>query len=249
MRSTLTTTDGIRLSGRRWLTSGTPRAAVVIVHGFTASADCPHVEALAASLHESDLDVVTYDARGHGGSEGESTLGDREQHDVAAAVELARERADHVVLVGASMGAIAAARCAASDPTLDGVVLVSCPARWKLPRSIRGVLAAGMTRTRPGRLLVSRLSGVRVAASWTNPAPPVALVAALEVPLAIVHGRDDRFISVADAAELYRVAPDPRRLTVVPRMGHAFGPDAVEPVGDAVAWTLSVRHATAPLAS
>jgi alpha-beta hydrolase superfamily lysophospholipase len=247
MRSTLTTTDGVRLSGRRWLTVGSPRAAVVIVHGFTASADCPHVEALAASLHDADLDVVTYDARGHGASEGESTLGDHEQHDVAAAVRLARERTERVVLVGASMGAIAAARCAASDPALDGVVLVSCPARWKLPRSVRGVLAAGMTRTRPGRLLVSRLSGVRVAAEWTNPAPPIALVAALDVPVAIVHGRDDRFIPAGNAAELYRVASDPRRLTVVPRMGHAFGPDAVDPVGDAVAWTLSARGAITPV--
>ena len=43
-----------------------PRAAVVVVHGFTASADCPHVEALAEALHGDELDVVTYDARGHG---------------------------------------------------------------------------------------------------------------------------------------------------------------------------------------
>ena len=48
---TLTTSDGLRLAGRRLLTEGPPRAAVVVVHGFTASAHCPHVEALAESLH------------------------------------------------------------------------------------------------------------------------------------------------------------------------------------------------------
>ena len=76
------------------------------------------------------FDVVSYDARGHGRSTGESTLGDLEQHDVAAAVALARTRSSDVVLVGASMGAIAALRYAATDPELRGVVAVSCPARW-----------------------------------------------------------------------------------------------------------------------
>ena len=135
--------------------------------------------------------------------------------------------ADRVVLVGASMGAVAAARYATTDPDLAGVVLVSCPSRWKLPRNVRGVLAAGMTRTRPGRLLVSRLSGVRLAPKWTNAMPPVGLVAELELPVALVHGRQDRFIVCGDAAQLYAAAPEPRRLTMVPRMGHAFGPDAI----------------------
>jgi len=246
MRPTLTTTDGLRLAGRRWDTVGTPRAAVVIVHGMAASADCPHVEALAEAMHRAALDVVTYDARGHGSSEGLSTLGDHEQHDVAAAVELARLRTEKVVLVGASMGAIAAARYATTDPALTGVVLVSCPSRWRLPRNVRGILAAGMTRTRPGRLLVARLSGVRLAAKWTNPAPPVDLVAGLEMPVAYVHGRDDRFIAASDAADLYRATPEPRRLTMVPRMGHAFGPLAIEPVDDAVEWVLATADAAMP---
>jgi alpha-beta hydrolase superfamily lysophospholipase len=246
MRPTLTTTDGLRLAGRHWETVGAPRAAVVIVHGMAASADCPHVEALAEAMHRAALDVVTYDARGHGSSEGESTLGDHEQHDVGAAVALARLRADRVVLVGASMGAIAAARYATTDADLAGVVLVSCPAHWKLPRNVRGILAAGMTRTRPGRVLVSRLSGVRLAAKWTNAAPPVDLVGRLQLPVAFVHGRDDRFIASDDAADLYRATPEPRRLTMVPHMGHAFGPLAIDAVDDAVEWVLDADERTQP---
>src|SRR6478752_2721726 len=154
---TLQTVDGLDLPARRLLVDGVPRAAVVVVHGFSASAACPQVEALAQALHDQDLDVVTYDARGHGRSPGESTLGDHEQHDVAAAVELARARTPHVVLVGASMGAIATLRYAVSDPELAGVVSVSCPARWRLPRNVRGVVAAAMTRTGLGRRLTARL--------------------------------------------------------------------------------------------
>jgi alpha-beta hydrolase superfamily lysophospholipase len=243
---TLTTADGLRLSGRRRLTVPPPRAAVVIVHGFTASANCPNVEALADELHGLGVDVLTYDARGHGASDGESTLGDAEEHDVAAAVALARQRAERVVLVGASMGAVAALRYAVTDDLLAGLVAVSCPAEWKLPRNVRGVLAAAMTRTPVGRRVVGRLSGVRIARRWTNPRPPLALAPELRVPVAFVHGGVDRFIDVRDAALLYDVAPEPKQLAIVPDMGHAFGAAAVERICSAVTWALDLPRDAAP---
>jgi alpha-beta hydrolase superfamily lysophospholipase len=238
-RRTLRTADGLDLVAHSRFAAGTPRAAAVIVHGFSASASCPNVGLVADALHADDLDVLTYDARGHGDSPGESTLGDHERHDVDAAVAFASERTERVVLVGASMGAIAALRCAATDDRLAGVVTVSCPAAWRLPRNVRGVLAAAMTRTRVGRRATSRLVGVRVASRWTQPAPPNELVGQLRVPVAFVHGTDDRFISVRDAAELWQAAPEPRRLTVVRGMGHAFEPAAVDAVRSGVEWALA----------
>jgi alpha-beta hydrolase superfamily lysophospholipase len=237
-RPTLTTADGLVLTSRRWLTSAPPRASVVLVHGFSASSVCPQVVALADALHADNLDVVTYDARGHGTSPGHSTLGDDERHDVGAAVTQARERAPAVVLVGASMGAIAVLRYAATDPDLAGVVAISCPAAWRLPRSARGVLGALMTRTPPGRELARRLIGVRIASRWNNPEPPIELVRRIAVPVTFVHGTHDRFIHPRDAALLHDAANDPRRLVIVEDMGHAFGPSAVDPTRAAVAWSL-----------
>ena len=233
---TLTTTDGIELVGRRWLVSGTPTAAVVIVHGFSASSKCPNVESLARALHGDGFDVVTYDARGHGDSAGESTLGDREERDVAAAVALARDRTSRVVLVGASMGGIATLRYAVSDPDIAGSVVVSCPAAWRLPRNVRGILGATMTRTWLGRRATARLIGVRVASRWTNPLPPLELAARVVTPVAYVHGTHDRLISARDATELADATRGPHRLTLVPGMGHAFEPSAIDPVREAVAW-------------
>ncbi len=236
---TMTTADGVHLAVRCRCAGDAPRAAVVVVHGFSASAACSNVESLAEVLYADGLDVVTYDARGHGSSEGESTLGDHEHHDVAAAVRCARERTPHVVLVGASMGAVAALRYAVSDPALVGVVSVSCPAQWRLPRNLRGVLAASMTRTPLGRRLTARLTGVRIAARWTDPEPPLSLVSRLEVPAVFVHGTNDRFISMRDAELLHNAANSARRLVIVKGMGHAFAPVADVPVQEAVAWTLS----------
>ena len=146
------------------------------------------------------------------------------------------------MLVGASMGGIAVLRYAASidDPeSLAGVVTVSCPAEWRLPRNARGVFAAALTRTPPGRALTSRLMRVQVAPRWTNPEPPIDLVPRITCPVAIIHGTADRFVAPAAAAELHRVANSPRRLDLVPGLGHAFEPESIPAVRDAVTWALA----------
>ncbi|MCU1430474.1 MAG: phospholipase/Carboxylesterase family protein [Actinomycetia bacterium] len=241
---TLLTIDGVHLTGRRWKTAEPAAATVVIVHGFSASSQCPNVAGVAEALHEDGFDVLTYDARGHGTSGGESTLGDHEEHDVAAAVALARERTPDVILVGASMGAIAALRYAATDADLAGVVTVSCPSQWRLPRNVRGLLAVVMTRTGAGRRLTSRLVGVRVANRWTNPEPPMALVPRVTAPFAVVHGTEDHFIPVRDAFELHEAATSPSRIDIIAGLGHAFEPLSIEAVRQSVAWVRD-RHAAA----
>lgn len=244
-RPSLVTSDAVALVGRQWLVEGTPRAAVVIAHGLGAHADDPTVVATAEALFARGLDVVTYDARGHGQSGGASTLGDLEEHDVAAAVELAARRTDAVVLVGASMGAIAVLRHASRRPGLAGVVTVSCPSRWVLPRTPRAFAAAVITRTAAGRALAAKAMRIRIASKWTDPDAPVALVPRISSPIAIVHGTADSFIPSSAAAELFAVAGEPRSLHLVEGMGHAFSAASLEPVCDAVDWVLAATAASA----
>ncbi|HEX4493574.1 MAG TPA: alpha/beta fold hydrolase [Acidimicrobiia bacterium] len=234
-----TTTDGVEIAGRHWEAdrSHSREVAVVLAHGFTASSHETHVVALASTLAAAGYEVVSYDARGHGASGGLSTLGDAERFDVAAAYGVAATIAPRVVLVGASMGAVAVLRHAAFAPAVDGVVVLSCPARWRLPRSAGGAAAVALTRTRLGRHLAARQLGVRVAPRWTAPAPPVELVGHVEGALAIVHGERDRFIPPSAARELHAVAPS-ARLRVVPGLGHGFAPLATEPLVRAIDWTL-----------
>jgi alpha-beta hydrolase superfamily lysophospholipase len=235
----LLTADAVTLAARIRKADGTPRAAVVVAHGLGAHSEEPSVVETVEALHARGLDVVTYDARGHGRSEGASTLGDLEALDVAAAVCLAGQRTDRVVVVGASMGAIAALRYAATAPTLAGVVTVSSPARWVLPRNPRAMAAALVTRTPFGRAIAARAMKIRIASAWTDPAPPVELVEQIEAPIAIVHGRADSFIPVSAAHELFARSGEPRRLHLTSGMGHAFGRSAIAPVCDAVEWCLA----------
>jgi alpha-beta hydrolase superfamily lysophospholipase len=159
----LRTADGLTLAADAWLTREPATAAVVLVHGFGGHRHDATVVAMAHELRAEGHAVITYDLRGHGESEGLCTLGDLERLDVAAAVVAARDLAPRVVLVGASLGAIAALRYAVdvtTDLDLAGVVTVSAPAQWRLTTP-RTALAAALTRTRIGRSLARR-RGVRL---------------------------------------------------------------------------------------
>jgi uncharacterized protein len=239
---TLQTSDGIALAGRTWRGHDSARAAVVLAHGFSASKDEAAVVTVAEALQQAGLHVISYDARGHGDSGGECTLGDLERLDVAAGVEAALAHSPRVVLVGASMGAIAVLRYAAGHPGLaglDGVVSVSSPSAWRVPRTPASLLAAGATRTALGRRLLANRLGLRIASKWTNPEPPRRLAARITAPLAVVHGRRDRFISFREGVELHRFAAGPRRLELVAGMGHAFDPLAIPVIVRCVDWCLA----------
>lgn len=237
----LRTADGVRLAGHVLVPGCEPVAAVVLVHGFTASGTHPDVVAQARLLADAGFAVVTYDSRGHGASGGWCTLGDDERHDVAAAVAVAARLQPQVVVVGASMGAIAALRYAATAGDVDGirgVVAVSGPAQWRLPLTLIGVLNALLIRTRLGRRLLARHAKVRVGSGWSRPEPPDALVARLTMPVTIMHGTLDRIIRLPTARLLHAAAREPRQLVIVEGMGHAFHRRAHPAVVEAVRWTL-----------
>ncbi|HEX6418931.1 MAG TPA: alpha/beta fold hydrolase [Acidimicrobiales bacterium] len=263
---TLHTADGVRLAARWWQPPVPPATgeAVVVVHGFCGGKDQPDVESIATHLAGGGRRVLTFDLRGHGGSEGATTLGLDERLDVDAAVRTARADADLVVVVGASMGGIAsiahlsdglvaaaavdgdghcgrddvpAAPAAGGDGArADGAVVVGTPALWRVPRSPRGVMAVALTQTRVGRAVTARRLGTRVAVSRGRGASPVERIAAVTCPVAVVHGLADRFVSATAARLLFEAAPEPRRLDLVPGMGHGFTAGAEEPVSAAVGW-------------
>jgi pimeloyl-ACP methyl ester carboxylesterase len=108
------------------------------------------------------------------------------------------------------------------------------------------LLAAGLTQTRVGRWLAVRHLDVRLAKGWSRPEAPVALAARVSVPLAVVHGAQDRFITPAEGRVLARAAGGPCRLVVVPGMGHAFEPLALDAIADALEWVMAGADRLAP---
>ncbi|MGH9230894.1 MAG: alpha/beta hydrolase [Acidimicrobiales bacterium] len=243
--TTLETGDGVRLAARWWEPASANGDAVVVVHGFAAHKDQPAVEQVARHLVAAGHAVLTYDSRGHGESGGLCTLGELERLDVDAAVSAAAGHADRVVVVGTSMGGVAVLNhmAAATGEIVDGAgargaVVVATPARWEIPRTWRGAASVVMTQTGAGRAMAARRFQTRLAVRPDRGAPPIERIGLAARPVAVVHGLADRFLPPAAATALFTAARDPRRLELVPGMGHGFCAAALDPVESAVAWAM-----------
>lgn len=245
----LATADGLTLQGRWYHREGAP-ATVVLVHGFAANRDEPNVAQLAEELSDSGYEVLSYDARGHGGSDGASGCGSTEHLDVASATRAAKLRGLPVVIVGISMGGVAVVRhlTALTSPEalagVAGAVLISAPARWRMRPSPLGLFTALLTRSAPGRWMASHWLGVRVVAGWRVGEAPESMLRRVRVPVAVVHGAGDRLLAVTNGQLLARAAGGSARLEVVEGMGHGPDQSCRSVVRSAVGWVLAEDKAS-----
>jgi pimeloyl-ACP methyl ester carboxylesterase len=130
-RLSLRSQDGIALSAMH-LGHSEATTALVVAHGFGGAHDQERVERIARIL-SADAGVIAVTQRGHGDSQGLTTLGHREPLDIDAAAAWARRAGyERVVTIGFSMGAAVVLRHAAllGPGATDAVVAVSGPAYW-----------------------------------------------------------------------------------------------------------------------
>ncbi|MGN6244204.1 MAG: alpha/beta hydrolase [Motilibacteraceae bacterium] len=236
------------------------RVVFVVAHGFTGSWRRPAVRAVVHGLRAHGA-VVSFDFRGHGGSGGASTVGDREVLDLDAAVAWARSQgAQRVVTVGWSMGASVVLRHAAlQHPSADGsslhppaggvaarpvdaVVAVSGPGRWWFrgtPPMRRVHLAV---ETHAGRAVARWCLRTRIAEDGWDPVPESPTQAAARIaptPLLVVHGDADPYFPVAHAEAVHAAAREPKELWVEAGFGHAEGAADPELVDRIARWALT----------
>ena len=57
--------------------------------------------------------------------------------------------------------------------------------------------------------------------------------------MAVLHGLADRFVAPAAGEAVYTALGGPRRLDLVPGMGHGFCAAAAEPIDDALDWLVA----------
>ncbi|WP_326650871.1 MULTISPECIES: alpha/beta fold hydrolase [unclassified Streptomyces] len=231
LRTMLRTDDGVRIEAvYESCTAGSAGTAIVIAHGFTGSVDRPAVRRAARAFAQHAA-VVTFSFRGHGGSGGRSTVGDREVLDLAAAVEWARSLGHtRVVTVGFSMGGSVVLRHAAmhggrKEAHTDAVAAVSAPARWYY-RGTAPMRRLHWVISRPLGRVVGRFGlGTRIHPEEWNPVPlsPVESVPLIApTPLLIVHGDRDPYFPLDHPRMLAAAAREGQaELWLEPGMGHA----------------------------
>jgi fermentation-respiration switch protein FrsA (DUF1100 family) len=220
--------DGIKLTGW-WIPAGTMppaleadvagqwgRRSVVLCHGVGSGKE--HLLSLAGVVSSGGFNVLVFDFRGHGESQGHwISYGDLERRDVLAAVRWAKanhaREAQRVFGIGINTGAaavLAAAVDEAEGRNLDGVVLYEPFARF-------GTLADATARRilpQPlawmGRHVAVPLASLH-AGSDLNAFAPIDMVDDLwPRPLLLVHGRGETFVPVWEEMDLYQRATHPR---------------------------------------
>ncbi|MFB6816448.1 alpha/beta hydrolase family protein [Streptomyces sp. NPDC056347] len=241
LRTTLRTDDGVRIEavyepgsvdGPSFdgTADGTADVtAIVLAHGFTGSVDRPAVRR-AAEVFAGRAAVVTFSFRGHGGSGGRSTVGDREVRDLAAAVAWARSLGHRrVVTVGFSMGGSVVLRHGAlyaGRPAegADAVVAVSAPARWFYRGTAPMRRVHWLVTCPTGRLAGRYGLRTRIARGPWDPVPMPPVEAARRIapaPLLIVHGDRDAYFPLDHPRSLAEAAGEGAELWLEPGMGHA----------------------------
>ncbi len=226
--------DGVSLYRQRWLPEGSPRAVVILVHGFAEHSG--RYARHAARLVSEGFAVEAMDLRGHGKSSGTRGLVRSVQRlvaDVNSLVNDVRETSEYqeipLFLWGHSLGATISGLIAVRFPgCVHGLIMCSPALLIGEPPLLQaaGIIAARIVPMLPTKRLNRRLlytderlvreanedplnfnGFVRVgtAAQMVIAGRELLGVGSeLVLPLLIVHGTDDRLTLAVASAKLYR---------------------------------------------
>lgn len=192
-----------------WLpaTAQPARGAVLHLHGNAANIS-NHLP-LVAWLPPAGFDVLMFDYRGFGQSEGRPTLAGVVD-DAAAALAALRARpgvdASRLIVFGQSLGGATALRLLARDAA--GVRLAIIDSAFASYRQIAREAALDSVVLAP--LLPMALPMLPPVAD-----DPVTALASIRLPLLFVHGSRDSVVHARHSEQLHAAARDPKRLLKV----------------------------------
>ncbi len=221
---TFKSTDGVILRG--WLipapgAAGTGGPTVIFCHGHAGSMD-PDLQ-YVPWFHAAGFNVLMFDFRGHGRSEGQHvSMGCLERYDLLGALSFLAERGiRRVGVLGFSLGGAVAISTAAMTRSIAAVVSDGGFA------ALRRTLAAGIRQRYPLgpacdwlAWLIVRVAGWRLGVDLTEGDPIRWVGQVSPMPLLLIHGGQDPYVSVEDVRRLYARAAEPKELWIVPEAGH-----------------------------
>ncbi len=220
--------DQITLSALLLYPSGSlnnPRPAILAYHGWGGTKE---------SILPSCLDyvkagyvVLAPDLRGHGESEGISSLGLVEQADARVAIDYLFLRSDLVntsalSVLGSSFGGMISLLAAGNDPRINATVVSSAPGNttaWLEERDFRW---NERLTYRPYTMIDPTDS------SAVDERSPMTYIHNIN-NLLIFHGEQDALIPVHHAYDLYQASNSSnKRLIIIPNEGHNLDPERVK---------------------
>ena len=201
--------------------------AVVLVHGInsTRTGGDGHITQLASMLVQDGYNVLMFDQRGHGISNGDQISGGYyERLDVLGAVDALRDRGlalNRIGLLGFSMGAATALLAAVEEPGIGALVVDSPYA------DVSDLIAQETARTTPvpewvapvfvplAKLFANLLYDIDVSVMV-----PESAVEGLGYPILVVHGTADERIPTQHGIRVHAAAHPDSELWLVEDVDH-----------------------------
>jgi len=202
---TFRTNDGLTLRG--WYFEGDGDRAAIVVHGKDSNriaGENRTAEKIADFLIADGFDVLLFDLRGHGESDGDRfSLGYLERRDVAAAIDYVSGRGvreDRIALIGISMGAGTVLQTLLLHPNVGAVIADSAyaDARTLVGENLQQVAGVPGWFT-PGVLF---FSNVIFGLDGDQVRPVDVIRAHSDRPLLLIHCDHDELIAMHHPREL-----------------------------------------------
>jgi pimeloyl-ACP methyl ester carboxylesterase len=220
------TEDGLTLKGWYVPAAAQTNETVILAHGIHDCRDVFVRQGIIKML-QPRYNVVAFDLRNHGESEGNVTsFAVHEPKDIAAAKRFLRARGDHRLAVyGVSLGAATAIRAAALDPELLGVVDDCAYATTR--SAISGFISLTFVPC-PELIAAAALQrgNEELGADMTKVEPITQVRALSPRPFLVIHGAADLNISPEHSRLNYDAAGANKELWIVPGGTHAASAEA-----------------------
>ena len=220
--------DALKISG--WFFPAhaeTPAPTIVLCHGiWTGRRECLP---LALRFQAAGYNVLTFDFRAHGLSEGRFTsVGHHETNDVLGAVAYVKSRAEvdpsKIGVIGFSMGAAASIQAAARCQDIAALVADSAYANFVDAARYSFSLITRVPHF-PMAPMAMRWAKwlVNVDANQLRPVDAIGRIAPR--PVLIAHGELDEIVPVRHAHNLFKAAGEPKELWIHPAAHHVGARD------------------------
>jgi pimeloyl-ACP methyl ester carboxylesterase len=159
------------------------------------------------------FDVVAYDSRAHGESEGEAcTYGYYERVDLIRVLD---KVSGPVVVMGTSLGAAVALQAAAEDNRIAAVVSVATFSDLRTVASERAPFFASKGNIESALRIAEDVGKFRV-----DEVSPVSAATRIGIPVLVIHGGDDKETPPSHSMRVHGALHGPKALILVPHAGH-----------------------------
>lgn len=226
--------DGVTLKGWHCRADGLRRGTVVYLHGVADNRTS--AAGVVDRFQRRGFDVVAYDSRAHGESDGDiCTYGFFEKRDLSRVLDAIGQ--EPIVLVGSSLGAAVALQAAAEDTRIKAVVAAEVFSDLRTIAMERAPFFFTSATIEEAIRLAEQRGEFQVDA-----VSPQQAAAKLNIPVLLIHGAADVDTRPDHSRRVFDALSGQKRLIIVPAARHN------ESLGDDV-WTEIERWIDAALAN